>query len=84
MKHDDRSGAEGRAGRTDAGVPYQPVDGAEKVAKTAQLIRLRDELGKARLAEGRYTSGRIDARWTEEIERDFSRWLEELLKERTW
>jgi 4-hydroxy-4-methyl-2-oxoglutarate aldolase len=82
----------------DDGVVFIPPHLAEKVAKTAELIRLRDAFGKARLAEGRYTPGQIDARWTEEIERDFSRWLEshkdelpvpreaiqELLKERTW
>ena len=54
--------------------------------------------GKMRLKEGIYTHGQIDRRWSEEIEADFSKWLEdhidelpvpkdaiqELLKERTW
>jgi 4-hydroxy-4-methyl-2-oxoglutarate aldolase len=82
----------------DDGVVFIPPHLAEKVARTSELIRLRDAFGKARLAEGRYTPGQIDARWTDEIEGDFSRWLEshkhelpvapeaiqELLKERTW
>jgi hypothetical protein len=67
--------------------------------KTSELIRLRDAFGKVRLKEGKYTPGQIDARWSGEIERDFSQWLsqgpdhelpvpreaiQELLKERTW
>jgi len=80
------------------GVIFVPPHLAEKVVKTSELICLRDEFGKSRLREGRYTPGQIDARWTDEIEKDFSRWLEdhiddlpvpkeaiqELLKERTW
>jgi 4-hydroxy-4-methyl-2-oxoglutarate aldolase len=81
-----------------SGVIFVPPHLAEKVVKTSELIRLRDEFGKSCLRESRYTPGQIDARWTDEIERDFSRWLEdhiddlpvpkeaiqELLKERTW
>ena len=84
-------------GRTD-GVIFIPPHLAEKVVQTSELIRLRDMFGKACLREGRYTPGQIDARWTDEIEADFSRWLEDhidelpvpkeavqdLLKERTW
>ena len=82
----------------DDGVIFIPPHLAEKVVKTSEVIRLRDAFGKSRLAEGTYTPGQIDARWTEEIERDFSHWLEEqidrltvpreaiqeYLKERTW
>lgn len=84
-------------GRPD-GVIFIPPHLAEKVVKTSELIRLRDAFGKTRLAEGAYTSGQIDRRWSEDIEADFSAWLEEridqlpvpkeaiqeLLKERTW
>jgi len=84
-------------GRED-GVIFIPPHLAERVVKTSELVRLRDQFGKTRLREGKYTSGQIDARWTDEIEKDFSRWLEdhidelpvpreaieELLKERTW
>jgi regulator of RNase E activity RraA len=82
----------------DHGVIFIPPHLAEKVVKTSELVRLRDAFGKTRLSEGKYTSGQIDARWTDEIEADFSRWLEdhreelpvppeaiqELLRERTW
>lgn len=84
-------------GRKD-GVVFVPPHLAEKVVKTSELIRLRDQFGKQRLKEGVYTSGEIDRRWEDHIEADFSRWLEdhidelsvprdaiqELLKERTW
>lgn len=84
----------GRSG----GVIFIPPHLAEKVAKTSELIRLRDQFGQQRLREGKYTSGQIDARWPDDIEADFSGWLEahidqlpvpreaitELLQERTW
>ena len=80
------------------GVIVVPAHLAEKVVKTAELIRLRDAFGFERLKAGVYTAGQIDDRWTDEIEKDFSGWLEsriddlpvpkeqiqELLKERTW
>jgi len=80
------------------GVIFIPPHLAEKVVKTSEVVRLRDAFGFQRLREGKYTPGQIDGRWTEEIEKDFSRWLEEhiddlsvpseqiqeLLKERTW
>ncbi len=84
-------------GRKD-GVVFIPPHLAEKVVKTSELIRLRDQFGKQRLREEVYTSGEIDRRWEDHIEADFSRWLEDhidelsvsrdaiqdLLKERTW
>ena len=80
------------------GVIFIPPHLAETVVKTSELVRLRDQFGKTRLSEGKYTPGQIDARWTDDIEKDFSSWLEdhidelpvprdaieELLKERTW
>jgi len=84
-------------GRED-GVIFVPPHLAERVVKTSEIIRLRDQFGKQRLREGTYTSGQIDRKWEDHIERDFSQWLEdhidelpvsreaiqELLKERTW
>jgi regulator of RNase E activity RraA len=79
-------------------VVFVPPHLAEKVVKTSEIVRLRDMFGHQRLREGKYTAGQIDARWTDEIEKDFSKWLndhinelpvpkeqiQELLKERTW
>jgi len=82
----------------DDGVVFVPPHLAEQVVKTSELVRLRDQFGKQRLAEGKYTPGQIDTQWSDDIEADFSKWLEdhmeelsvpreaiqELLKERTW
>ncbi len=79
-------------------VVFVPPHLAEKVVKTSEIVRLRDMFGHKRLKEGKYTAGQIDARWTDEIEKDFSKWLndhinelsvpkeqiQEFLKERTW
>jgi 4-hydroxy-4-methyl-2-oxoglutarate aldolase len=80
------------------GVVFIPPHLVEKVVKTSELVQLRDRFGKQRLQEDVYTPGQIDRRWTDDIETDFSRWLEQhlddlpvpkqaiqaLLKERLW
>ncbi|WP_299531259.1 RraA family protein [Ulvibacterium sp.] len=82
----------------DGGVMFIPPQLAEKVVKTSEVVRLRDMFGHQRLREQKYTPGQIDSRWSDEIERDFSQWLnahidelpvpkaqiQELLKTRTW
>jgi regulator of RNase E activity RraA len=79
-------------------VTFIPPHLAEKVVKTSEIVRLRDLFGHQRLREGKYTAGQIDSRWTNEIEKDFSKWLndhinelpvgkdqiQEYLKDRTW
>ncbi|MBX2841779.1 MAG: RraA family protein [Flammeovirgaceae bacterium] len=80
------------------GVIFIPPHLAEKVVKTSEIVRLRDMFGHQRLREQKYTPGQIDTRWSDEIEKDFSQWLNahiddlpvpreqihELLKTRTW
>jgi hypothetical protein len=70
----------------------------EECVKVSEVVRLRDIFGHQRLREQKYTPGQIDTRWSDEIERDFSKWLsdnksklpvpmeqiQELLKGRTW
>lgn len=82
----------------DGGVIFIPPHLAEKVVTTSEIVRLRDMFGHQRLREQKYTPGQIDSRWSDEIERDFSQWLndhidelpvpkeqiQELLKTRTW
>ena len=82
----------------EGGVVFIPPHLAEKVVTTSEVIRLRDMFGHQRLREGTYTSGQIDARWSDPIERDFSQWLrdhmdklpiskeqiQDILKQRTW
>lgn len=82
----------------DGGVLFIPAHLAEKVVKISEVVRLRDMFGHQRLREQKYTPGEIDNRWSPEIEKDFSQWLnqninklpvpkeqiQELLKSRTW
>lgn len=82
----------------DGGVSFIPPHLAEKVVITSEIVRLRDMFGHERIREGVYTAGQIDTRWSDEIERDFSQWLndridelpvakeqiQEILKNRTW
>ncbi|MBT1701959.1 RraA family protein [Chryseosolibacter indicus] len=82
----------------DGGVIFIPPHLAEKVVKTSEIVRLRDMFGHQRLREQKYTPGQIDSRWSDEIEKDFSQWLnanmnklpvpkeqiQEFLKQRTW
>ncbi len=82
----------------DGGVIFIPPHLAEKVVKTSEIVRLRDMFGHLRLREQKYTPGQIDSRWSEDIEKDFSKWLndhidklpvpkeqiKEFLKGRTW
>lgn len=82
----------------DGGVIFIPPHLAEQVVTISEVVRLRDMFGLQRIREGTYQSSQIDARWTEEIERDFSQWLndhiddlpvareqiEEILEQRTW
>jgi len=79
-------------------VVFIPPQLAEKVVITSEIVRLRDMFGNQRLREGKYTAGQIDARWTNYIEKDFSKWLNDhinelpvpketiqnYLKDRTW
>lgn len=80
------------------GVIFIPAHLAEKVVITSEVVRLRDMFGITRLKEGRYTPGQIDNKWSEEIEKDFSKWIrehidklpvpkeqiKELIKKRMW
>jgi regulator of RNase E activity RraA len=82
----------------DGGVSFIPAHLVEKVVITSEVVRLRDMFGHERLRAGVYTAGQIDTRWSDDIERDFSAWLnehidelpipreqiQEILKNRTW
>ncbi len=79
-------------------VVFIPPHLTEKVVTTSEIVRLRDMFGHQRIREGKYTAGQIDTRWADEIEKDFSKWLndhidelpvpkeqiQEILEERTW
>jgi regulator of RNase E activity RraA len=80
------------------GVIFIPAHLADQVVVTSEVVRLRDLFGISRLKEGKYTPGQIDNKWSEEIEKDFSKWIrdhmdelpvpknqiKELIKKRMW
>jgi 4-hydroxy-4-methyl-2-oxoglutarate aldolase len=80
------------------GVVFVPAHLAEEVVINAEFIQLRDKFAISRLKEGVYTPGQIDTSWSEEIKKDFLKWvkehpglvplsmdeLEKFMKGRTW
>jgi len=80
------------------GVVFVPAHLVEEVVLNAEFISLRDAFGHQRLREGKYTPGQIDSQWTDEIKKDFLKWLDEnldklpmsrqeldkFMKDRTW
>jgi regulator of RNase E activity RraA len=80
------------------GVVFIPAHLLEEVVLNAEFISLRDAFGHQRLREGKYTPGQIDTQWTEEIKKDFLKWLDDnpsklpmtreeldkFMKDRTW
>ena len=65
----------------DGGVIFIPPHLVEQVVTTSEIVRLRDMFGHLRLREQKYTPGQIDNRWSDDIERDFSKWLNDHLDE---
>jgi regulator of RNase E activity RraA len=58
-------------------VVFIPPHLAERVVKSSELIRLEDMFGQLRIREGKYTAGQIDARWADNIQKDFTQWLKD-------
>ena len=59
------------------GVVFIPAHLLDTVVLNAEFIALRDQFGHQRLREGKYTPGQIDTQWTDEIKKDFLKWLDE-------
>ena len=80
------------------GVVFIPAHLTEDVVINAEFIALRDAFGHQRLREGKYTPGQIDQQWTDDIKKDFIKWLDQnpdrlpmsrpeldaFMKKRTW
>ena len=58
-------------------VIFIPPHLAERVVKSSELVRLEDMFGQLRIREGKYTAGQIDARWSDNIQKDFTQWLKD-------
>lgn len=61
---------------TPTGTIFIPPHLAQEVVERSEDIRVRDNFGKSRIADGTYTSGEIDTLWTAVIEADFKAWKE--------
>jgi regulator of RNase E activity RraA len=60
---------------TNTGAIFIPPHLVKEVVEFSEDVRVRDEFGKLRIGEGRYTSGEIDvAKWRDDIEADFLAW----------
>lgn len=80
------------------GVIFIPAHLLEEVVLNAEFISLKDAFGHQRLREAKYTPGQIDTQWTDEIKKDFLKWiddnpgkipmtrqeLDQYMKDRTW
>jgi len=62
------------------GIIFIPPHLVKEVLEVGDRVRLRDELGKLRLKERKYTSGQIDGQWSAEIDADFQAWQKERQK----
>ena len=56
---------------TMSGVIFIPPHLAEEVVEYSEETQARDAFGRQRIAEGVYTPGEVDRRFSEEMERDF-------------
>ena len=59
------------------GIVFIPSHLLEQLLLEAEFIALRDAFGHQRLKEGKYTPGQIDTQWTDEIKKDFLKWLDD-------
>jgi 4-hydroxy-4-methyl-2-oxoglutarate aldolase len=60
-----------------AGTIFIPAYLVEELILNSEFVQLRDNFGHQRLREGKYTPGQIDTQWTDEIKKDFLKWLDE-------
>jgi len=58
------------------GITFVPPQLTQRVADDTEMDHLIDEWGHARLREGKYTPGQIDAKWTKQMVEEFNLWLE--------
>ena len=80
-----------------AGTIFIPAQWVDSLVINSEFIQLKDDFGHQRLREQKYTPGQIDSQWTDEIKKDFLKWLDEqknlpmsrkeldeYMKSRTW
>ncbi|GAB2979866.1 hypothetical protein GCM10027049_14020 [Mucilaginibacter puniceus] len=63
-------------------VIFIPPHLAERVVTSSERTRLEDMFAHIRTAEGKYTSGQMDAGWTAAINADYLEWLKAAAKDK--
>ncbi len=58
------------------GVTFIPPQLAQEVVDDAQITHLIDDWGHRMLREGKYSPGKIDGAWTQQMIREFNAWVE--------
>jgi len=61
-------------------VIFIPPHLAETVVKASERTRLEDMFAHIRTAEGKYSSGQMDASWPADIQKDYLEWLKASVK----
>lgn len=59
---------------TPTGVIFVPPQYAREVVESSENTRLRDYWGKESIADGRYTPGEVDRKWSSKMEEEFAEW----------
>ncbi len=63
-------------------VIFIPPHLAERVVTSSEKTRLEDMFAHIRTAEGKYTSGQMDANWPPSIRQDYLEWLKAAVKDK--
>jgi regulator of RNase E activity RraA len=59
---------------TPTGVIFVPPQYAQEVVEQSENTRLRDYWGKKTIADGRYTPGEVDRKWSAKMDKEFAKW----------
>ncbi len=59
---------------TPTGVIFVPPQYAREVVESSENTRLRDYWGKKSIADGRYTPGEVDRKWSPKMDKEFAEW----------
>lgn len=61
---------------TREGVLFVPAHMAEQVVSTSEFVIRKDQFGFEMVRNGKYSTGEIDSQWSDEIKKEFLKWLE--------
>jgi regulator of RNase E activity RraA len=59
------------------GVLFVPAHMADQVISTAEFVIRKDQFGFQMVRSGRYSTGQIDSQWSDDIKKEFLKWLDQ-------